>query len=64
MSGLYALVYGFEAKKNLYSAIMRNLAKSPGTEGKDILVVINEPPLENWGVKADYLLMKLIWVSK
>lgn len=41
-----------EAKKNLYSAIVSNLAQSPGIEGKDILIVINEPPLENWGVKG------------
>lgn len=42
----------FEAKKKLYSAIVRNLAKSPGIDGKDIFIVINEPPLENWGVKG------------
>lgn len=41
-----------EAKKNLYSAIVKNLAQSPGIEGKDILIVINEPPLENWGVQG------------
>jgi len=42
----------FEAKKKLYSAIVRNLAKSPGIDGKDIFIVINELPLENWGVKG------------
>lgn len=42
----------YEAKKNLYSAIVRNLAKSPGIDGNDISIVINEPPLENWGVKG------------
>lgn len=41
-----------EAKRNLYSAIVRNLAQSPGIDGKDIFIVINEQPLENWGVKA------------
>ncbi|NLY76369.1 MAG: tautomerase family protein [Firmicutes bacterium] len=41
-----------EAKRNLYSAIVRNLAQSPGIEGKDIFIVINEQPLENWGVKG------------
>ena len=41
-----------EAKKDLYFAIVRNLGQSPGIEGKDILIVINEPPLENWGVKG------------
>lgn len=42
----------YEAKKNLYAAIVRNLAKSPGIDGKDILIVINEPLLENWGVQG------------
>lgn len=42
----------YEAKKNLYAAIVRNLAKSPGIDGKDIFIVINEPPLENWGVQG------------
>jgi len=41
-----------EAKKNLYSAIVRNLAKSPGIDGNDISIVINEQPLENWGIKG------------
>lgn len=42
----------YEAKKNLYSAIVKNLAESPGIDGNDIIIVINEPPLENWGVKG------------
>ena len=42
----------YEAKKNLYLAIVKNLAKSPGIDSKDILIVINEPLLENWGVKG------------
>jgi len=41
-----------EAKRNLYSAIVRNLAQSPGIDGKDIFIVINELPMENWGVKG------------
>lgn len=39
-----------EAKKNLYSAIVRNLGKSPGIKGTDIIIVLHEPPLENWGI--------------
>jgi phenylpyruvate tautomerase PptA (4-oxalocrotonate tautomerase family) len=42
----------FEAKKNLYAAIARNLAKAPGIGGNDISIVLNEQPLENWGVKG------------
>jgi 4-oxalocrotonate tautomerase family enzyme len=39
-----------EAKKNLYGAIVRNLGKSPGISGNDILIILHEPPKENWGV--------------
>jgi phenylpyruvate tautomerase PptA (4-oxalocrotonate tautomerase family) len=41
-----------EAKKLLYSSIASNLAKSPGIKGEDIIIVIHEPPMENWGVKG------------
>ena len=40
----------FEAKKKLYSAIIQNLGKSPGIVGDDILIIIHEPPKENWGI--------------
>ena len=40
----------FEAKKNLYRLIAQNLAKSPGIPGNDILIILHEPPKENWGV--------------
>lgn len=40
----------FEAKKNLYLAIVRNLGESPGIKGTDITIVLHEPPLENWGI--------------
>ncbi len=42
----------FDAKRNLYRAITNNLAASPGIAGDDILIVLNEPPLENWGIKG------------
>ena len=42
----------FEAKRNLYSAIIRNLNKNPGINGNDILIIINEPPMENWGIRG------------
>lgn len=41
----------YEAKKNLYAAVVRNLANSPGINGRDITVVLHEQPLENWGVR-------------
>lgn len=40
----------FEAKRNLYKAVVDNLEKALGIKRTDILIVINEPPLENWGV--------------
>ncbi|AFM43168.1 uncharacterized protein, 4-oxalocrotonate tautomerase [Desulfosporosinus acidiphilus SJ4] len=39
-----------EAKRLLYSAIVRNLQNNPGIDGEDITIVVHEPPLENWGV--------------
>ncbi len=41
-----------EAKKYLYSAIVKNLDESPGIRGEDILIVIHEPPMENWGIRG------------
>ena len=40
----------FEAKKKLYSAIIRNLSSSPGITGDDILIILHEPTKENWGI--------------
>ena len=41
-----------EAKQNLYREIFQNLKSDPGIEESDILVYINEPKLENWGIKG------------
>jgi 4-oxalocrotonate tautomerase family enzyme len=41
-----------EAKKKLYDEIVNNLAQNPGIPGNDIVIVIHEPPLENWGVRG------------
>jgi phenylpyruvate tautomerase PptA (4-oxalocrotonate tautomerase family) len=38
------------AKKNLYREIVKNLAEKPGIKPADVLIVLHEPPLENWGV--------------
>ena len=40
-----------QAKKSLYKAIVNNLASNPGIDGNDIVIVLNEPPLENWGIR-------------
>ena len=40
-----------EAKRNLYKAIVRRFGDL-GIDKTDILIVLNEPPLENWGIKG------------
>ncbi len=42
----------YEAKKALYSAIVRNLELKPGIPGNDITIIIHEPTLENWGIRG------------
>jgi phenylpyruvate tautomerase PptA (4-oxalocrotonate tautomerase family) len=42
----------FMAKKNLYAAIVKNLGISPGIAGDDILIILLEPPTENWGIRG------------
>ena len=41
-----------EAKKALYKAINNNLALDPGIDGNDIIIVLIEPPLKNWGIRG------------
>ncbi len=41
-----------EAKKQLYRLIVENLGKNPGINGNDILIIVHEPPLENWGIRG------------
>jgi 4-oxalocrotonate tautomerase family enzyme len=41
-----------EAKKSLYSAIVNNLKDKLKIDPNDVLIVINEPPLDNWGIRG------------
>jgi phenylpyruvate tautomerase PptA (4-oxalocrotonate tautomerase family) len=41
-----------EAKKSLYQNIVNKLAENPGIDGNDIVIVINEPPMENWALRG------------
>ncbi|MDH7576989.1 MAG: tautomerase family protein [Bacillota bacterium] len=41
-----------EAKRKLYQVIVNNLARDPGINGRDIMIVLHEPPLENFGVRG------------
>lgn len=43
----------FKAKKNLYKEIVSRL-QDLGIKGDDILIILNEPPLENWGIRGGY----------
>ena len=42
----------FEAKKNLYQNIVMNLAENPGIGGNDIVIILLEPPIDNWGIRG------------
>ncbi len=39
-------------KKALYKTIVENLGKNPGILGTDITILLNEQPLENWGLRG------------
>jgi phenylpyruvate tautomerase PptA (4-oxalocrotonate tautomerase family) len=41
-----------DTKRDLYQNIVENLEKNPGINGYDIMIVLKEPPLENWGIKG------------
>ena len=40
-----------EAKRRLYAAIVRNLGNL-GIDPYDILTILREPPMENWGIRG------------
>jgi phenylpyruvate tautomerase PptA (4-oxalocrotonate tautomerase family) len=40
-----------QAKRRLYRALVRNLG-GLGVAPTDVLVVLHEPPLENWGIRG------------
>jgi phenylpyruvate tautomerase PptA (4-oxalocrotonate tautomerase family) len=42
----------FDAKKKLYRAVIEKLGRSPGITGDDILIILHEPPKENWGIRG------------
>jgi len=43
----------FQAKKILYKEIASRLHRL-GIKGDDILIILKEPPLENWGIRGGY----------
>lgn len=40
-----------DAKRKLYQTIVQNLKKL-AIQPNDILIILNEPPLDNWGVRG------------
>ncbi|HII84039.1 MAG TPA: tautomerase family protein [Methanobacterium subterraneum] len=42
----------FEAKKKLYKNIVENLGQNPGINGNDMMIILLEPPMENWGIRG------------
>ncbi len=40
-----------DAKRNLYQSIVRRFGEI-GIDSSDIFIVINEPPLDNWGIRG------------
>lgn len=40
-----------EAKRHLYQALVRRFGEL-GIEATDIFIVLQEPPLENWGIRG------------
>lgn len=41
-----------DAKRRLYRAVVENLERGAGIPGGGVLVVLHEPPLENWGIRG------------
>jgi phenylpyruvate tautomerase PptA (4-oxalocrotonate tautomerase family) len=41
-----------DAKRRLYQAIVRNLERAAGVDPTRTLIVLHEPPLENWGIRG------------
>jgi len=42
----------FEAKKNLYKTITEKLTAHLGIAGNDLMIILHEVPLENWGIRG------------
>jgi phenylpyruvate tautomerase PptA (4-oxalocrotonate tautomerase family) len=41
-----------EAKRMLYQKVIENLKVSPGIQPNDIMIIINEPEMVNWGIRG------------
>ncbi len=43
-----------DAKRALYQAIVANLTDNPGIDGKDIFIMLDEHPKDNWGIRGGF----------
>jgi phenylpyruvate tautomerase PptA (4-oxalocrotonate tautomerase family) len=43
-----------DAKRTLYKAIVDNLEKALGIGRSDLIIVLNETPLDNWGIRGGF----------
>lgn len=41
-----------ETKQKLFQEIVENLKASPGIDPMDVLIVLQEPPEDNWGIRG------------
>ena len=41
-----------DTKRKLYRQIVENLARDPGIDGYDIMIILHEIPMINWGVRG------------
>jgi phenylpyruvate tautomerase PptA (4-oxalocrotonate tautomerase family) len=41
-----------DAKRALYAALVRNLQAAPGIPPEQVLFVLHEPPLVDWGIRG------------
>ncbi len=41
-----------EAKNKLFTTIVQNLKEYPGIDGHDVLIILLEPPMNNWGIRG------------
>jgi phenylpyruvate tautomerase PptA (4-oxalocrotonate tautomerase family) len=41
-----------EAKRHLFTAVVRNLESAAGIAADNVTIIVHEPPLTNWGVRG------------
>jgi phenylpyruvate tautomerase PptA (4-oxalocrotonate tautomerase family) len=52
-----------QAKRRLYQALVRNFGEH-GVAATDVLVVLHEPPMDNWGIRGGQMASEVDWGSR